>query len=61
MIYRSVRRYAVTMRSLGRLIYEVEVEAEDSFLAHRQAKALFPDRTIVRISLLPDSVDGEDW
>lgn len=61
MITRRVRCYAVTMRSLGRLIYEVEVEAEDSFMAHRHAKALFPDRTIVKIALLPDYADGEDW
>jgi hypothetical protein len=61
MMNRGVRRYAVTMRSLGRLIYNVEVEAEDAFLAHRQARALFPDRTIVKITLLPDCVDGEDW
>ena len=58
---RGVRRYAVTMRSLGRLIYNVEVEAEDAFLAHRQAMAMFPDRTVVKIALVPECEDGEDW
>ena len=61
MINRGVRRFAVTMRSRGRLIYTVEVEAEDSFLAHRQAMAMFPDRTVVKIALVPECGDGEDW
>jgi hypothetical protein len=49
------------MRSRGRLIYNVEVEAEDAFLAHRQAMAMFPDRTVVKIALVPECGDAEDW
>jgi hypothetical protein len=60
MINRGVRRFAVQMRTLGATIHTVEVEAEDSFIAHRMAKALFPDRNIVRIALVPAPRYGED-
>jgi hypothetical protein len=49
------------MRTIGAVIYTVEVDAEDSFLAHRAAMALFPDRHVVRIALVPECRDGEDW
>jgi hypothetical protein len=48
------------MRTIGAVIRTVEVEAEDSFIAHRMAKALFPDRNIVRIALVPAPRYGED-
>jgi len=57
---RGVRTYAVQMRTIGAVIRTVEVEAEDSFIAHRMAKALFPDRNIVRIALVPAPRYGED-
>jgi hypothetical protein len=57
---RGVRTYAVQMRTVGAVIHTVEVDAEDSFLAHRAAKALFPDRHIVRIALVPAYHHGED-
>ncbi len=60
MINRGVRRFAVQMRTIGAVIHTVEVEAEDSFIAHRMAKALFPDRNIVRIALVPADHHGED-
>jgi hypothetical protein len=60
MINRGIRRFAVQMRTLGAVIHTVEVEAEDSFIAHRMAKALFPDRNIVRIALVPAPRYGED-
>lgn len=58
---RGVRTYAVQMRTIGAVIHTVEVEAEDSFLAHRAAKALFPDRHVVKIALVPECRNGEDW
>ena len=57
---RGVRTYAVQMRTIGAVIRTVEVEAEDSFIAHRMAKALFPDRNIVRIALVPADHHGQD-
>jgi len=57
---RGVRTYAVQMRTMGAVIHTVEVEAEDSFIAHRMAKTLFPDRNIVRIALVPLYRNGED-
>jgi hypothetical protein len=58
---RGVRTYAVQMRTIGATLYTVEVEAENSFMAHRAAKALFPDRNIVKIALVQRCRDGEDW
>jgi hypothetical protein len=61
MITRGVRTYAVQMRTIGATLHTLEVEAEDAFMAHRAAKKLFPDRNIVKIALVPNYRDGEDW
>lgn len=58
---RGVRLYAVQTRTIGGVLHTVAVEAEDSFMAHRAVKGLFPERHVVRISLVPECKDGEDW
>jgi hypothetical protein len=58
---RGVRTYAVQLRTMGATLHTLEVEAEDTFMAHRAAKALFPDRRVVKIALVQKSRDGEDW
>lgn len=57
---RGVRHFAVQTRCIGGPIYTVELDAEDSFLAHRQIQTLFPDRTVIRIVEVPKYRDGQD-
>lgn len=43
-------KYVVTVRTIGGVLQQMEVEAESSWEAHQKVKYEWPDRKVVRIA-----------